>query len=336
MRPGGQVTNLNPLRGIVQQKSHQQTPASPILLITNPMNQAEAFLEALDRKARMFAPGARATYEANKDLCSWLLNPLARWAEAAYGAKVFDEAARGYASYCLGVAQAQRIYEKAGRYTPEAMPEIMSGVYEDEGYMVPYMWAAILIYAFWPSMVNHLAFFRNNFLRRLPADASVLELACGHGVLSLLAAEERPDIQVEGVDISPPAIAVADRLLKVSEHSNRVKFVVKDALQTNGSDGDDSTYQGIISAMLAEHLPTPKPLFGAMGRMVSKDGLVYFSTAIESAQRDHVYEYNQESQPLEMAEVAGLRAIWLVSDAGHAAAGGRFLPRATAMILQRR
>ena len=114
------------------------------------MNEAEAFLEAMDRKARMLAPGARATYEANKDLCSWLLDPLARWAEAAYGEKVFDEAARGYATYCLGVAQAQRIYERAGRYTPEAMPEIMSGVYEDEGYMVPYMWAAILIYAFCP------------------------------------------------------------------------------------------------------------------------------------------------------------------------------------------
>jgi 2-polyprenyl-3-methyl-5-hydroxy-6-metoxy-1,4-benzoquinol methylase len=299
------------------------------------MNGAEAFLEAMDRKARMLAGGARATYEANQDLCSWLLNPLARWSEAAYGEKVFEEAARGYATYCLGVAKAQRVYELAGRYSPEAMPEIMSGVYEDEGYMVPYMWAAILIYAFWPSMVNHLALFRNNFLRRLRPNARVIELACGHGVLSLLAAEERPDIQVEGVDISPPAIAVADRLLNVSGLSSRVKFATKDALQANGSASGEE-YQGIISAMLAEHLPEPKPLFNAMGRMVSKDGLVYFSTAIESAQRDHVYEYNQESQPLQMAEVAGLRVSLLVSDAGQPSAGGRFLPRATAMILQHR
>jgi 2-polyprenyl-3-methyl-5-hydroxy-6-metoxy-1,4-benzoquinol methylase len=299
------------------------------------MNEGEAFLEAMDQKARILAPGARANYEANKDLCSWLLNPLARWAEAAYGKQVFEDAARGYALYCIGVAQAQRIYEKAGRYTPEAMPEIMSGVYEDEGYMVPYMWAAILIYAFWPSMVNHLAMFRNDFLRRLPADARVLELACGHGVLSLLAAEERPDIHIEGLDISPPAIAVAERLLKVSGHSGNVKFATKDALQAKGS-ADRDAYQGIISAMLAEHLPEPKPLFSAMGRMVSKDGLVYFSTAIESAQRDHVYEYNQESEPLQMAESAGLRVSLMVSDAGQPSPGGRFLPRATAMILRRR
>jgi 2-polyprenyl-3-methyl-5-hydroxy-6-metoxy-1,4-benzoquinol methylase len=298
------------------------------------MKQAEAFLEAMERKARMFAPGARATFEANRELCAWLLNPLARWAEAAYGDRAFDDAARGYAKYCFGVAQAQQVYERAGRYTPEAMPEIVSGVYEDEGYMVPYMWAAILIYVFWPSMVNHVAVFRDQFLRRLPKDARVLELACGHGVLSLLAAEERPDIQVEGVDISPPAIAVAERLLTVSGHAGRVRFAAKDALCADAAAA--GSYQGIISAMLAEHLPQPKPLFEAMGRKVTRDGLVFFSTAIESAQRDHVYEFNQESQPLQMAEAEGLRVTALVSDASAPSAASRFLPRATAMILRRR
>jgi 2-polyprenyl-3-methyl-5-hydroxy-6-metoxy-1,4-benzoquinol methylase len=164
----------------------------------------------------------------------------------------------------------------------------------------------------------------------------VLELACGHGVLSLLAAEERPDIQVEGLDISPPAIVVAHRLLAPSGHSGRVQFAVRDALNTDGVNAGNE-YQGIISAMLAEHLPQPKPLFTAMGKKVSKkDGLVFFSTAIESAQRDHVYEYNQESQPLQMCEAAGLRVAALVSDAANVPATAKFLPRAVAMILRRR
>ena len=205
------------------------------------MKTAEAFLEAMDRKAKMFAPSARATFEANRELCSWLLNPLARWAEAAYGDTVFDEAARGYAEYCVGVAKAKAIYERAGRYTPEHMPEIMSGVYEDEGYMVPYMWAAILIYPFWPSMISHIAMLRDEFVRRLPTNATVRELAAGHGVLSLLAAEERPDLQIEGSDISPPAVAVANRLLAVSGHIDRVRFEVKDALKVDtGGSGNDT------------------------------------------------------------------------------------------------
>jgi len=299
------------------------------------MKTAEAFLEAMDRKAKMFAPAARATFEANRELCSWLLDPLSRWAEAAYGTDVFDAAARGYAEYCVGVAKAKAIYEREGRYTPERMPEIMSGVYEHEGYMIPYMWAAILIYPFWPSMVSHIAMFRDDFVRRLPKNAKVLELACGHGVLSLLAAEERPDLQFEGSDISPPAIAVANRLLGVSGHADRVRFEVKDALKIEGNDGA-VRYQGVISAMLAEHLPNPVPLFATMAHRVTPDGLVFFSTALESPQRDHVFEYNRESRPLQMAEDAGLRVSRLASDASAIPKGSRFLPRATAMILRAR
>jgi 2-polyprenyl-3-methyl-5-hydroxy-6-metoxy-1,4-benzoquinol methylase len=299
------------------------------------MEDGELFLEALDRKARKFAPRARATFEANRELCSWLLNPLARWAQSAYGSDVFDAAARGYAEYCVGVAKAKQIYERAGRYTPEDMPAIMSAVYEQDGYMIPYMWAAILIYPFWPSMAKHIAMFRDNFVRRLPRNATVLELAAGHGVLSLLAAEERPDIQIEGVDISPPAVAVANRLLAVSDHAGRVRFAVQDALKVDNSDSDGK-YQGIISAMLAEHLLDPKPLFRTISHRLSPQGIVFFSTALESPQRDHVFEYNRESQPLEMAEVVGLRASQFVSEASAVPPTSRFLPRATAMILRLR
>ena len=56
----------------------------------------------------MFAPAARATFEANEELCSWLLDPLARWAEAAYGDRAFEDAAKGYAKYCMGVWKSQQ------------------------------------------------------------------------------------------------------------------------------------------------------------------------------------------------------------------------------------
>jgi hypothetical protein len=299
------------------------------------MATAEDFLSALQRRAKMLAPNAIATFESNREVCTWLLDPLARWAAAAYGEGVFDEAALGYAKYCLGVAQAQKIYERNGKYMPEAMPEIVSGVYEDESYMVPYMWAAILIYTFWPSMIGHLVMYRDQFLRRLPANAMVLELASGHGVLGLLAAEERSDIRVDGFDISPPAVAVANRLLAVSGHSSRVNFAVRDAIQIESS-STPRRYDGIISAMLAEHLISPRPLFTALLKQVSPGGLVFFSTALESAQRDHVFEYHHESEPLVMAEEAGLRAARLISDASSMPARSRFLPRATAMILEPR
>jgi 2-polyprenyl-3-methyl-5-hydroxy-6-metoxy-1,4-benzoquinol methylase len=299
------------------------------------MTDANAFLRGLDTKAKTFAPAARATVEANQDLCTWLLNPLARWAESAYGDRAFEDAAKGYAKYCMGVWKCQQLYEKTGKYTPETMPELVSEVYEDEGYMVPYMWAAILIYPFWPSMINHIAMYRDDFVKALPSKAKVLELACGHGVMGLLAAETRPDIQVKGFDISPPAVAVANRLHGVSGHGQRVSFEVKNALQLNQA-GPRGTYQGIIAAMLAEHLEDPRPLFEVIAHHLADDGIVFFSTALESAQRDHTFEFHHESEPLKMAEEVGLRVVRMVSDAGNPVPGGRFLPRALGMILRRR
>jgi SAM-dependent methyltransferase len=301
----------------------------------NAMADAKAFLRGLESKAKAFAPAARATFEANEGLCSWLLDPLARWAEAAYGDRAFEDAAKGYAKYCMGVWKSQQLYEKTGRYTPEPMPEIVSDVYEDEGYMVPYMWAAILIYPFWPSMIDHIALYRDQFLRALPNGANLLEVASGHGVMGLLAAETRPDITVKGYDISPPAVAVANRLCGVSGHEHRVSFEVKNALELDLTE-KRGTYKGIIAAMLAEHLEDPRPLFRVIAHHLADDGLVFFSTALESAQRDHVFEFHHESEPLKMAEEVGLRVTRLVSDAGSPVPGGRFLPRALGMILTRR
>ncbi len=299
------------------------------------MKDGEAFLQGLDLKARTFSAAARATVKANDDLCSWLLDPLGRWAQAAYGEQAFADAAKGYAKYCMGVWKSQQQYEKNGRYTPESMSEMVSEVYEHEGYMVPYMWAAILIYPFWPSMINHISLYRDDFVKALPANAKLLELASGHGVMGLLAAETRPDIQVTGFDISPPAVAVSNRLRGVSGHQDRVTFAVKNALKLELGE-TRGTYQGILAAMLAEHLEDPRPLFEVIAHHLADDGLVFFSTALESAQRDHTYEFHRESEPLKMAEEVGLRVTKLVCDAGSPVPGGRFLPRALGMILRKR
>ena len=92
------------------------------------MVDGNTFLVAMDRKAKIFAPAAGATVEANQELCSWLLDPLARWARRLTERRVFEDAARGYAKYCVGGCQgATSLYEKGRPIHAEAMPEIISG-----------------------------------------------------------------------------------------------------------------------------------------------------------------------------------------------------------------
>lgn len=299
------------------------------------MAEHNEFLEALEKKARMFYPSVLKNYQRHRDLCDWLLMPLARWARAAYGEDVFEHAAKGYAQYCMHVAQAQRKYEEEGRYTPKSLPEIIEDVYEDSAYMTPYMWAAILIYPFWESMTEHIRLFRDEFVEKLPENPAILELACGHGVMGLAAIAQRQDARLIGYDISPPAIRIARKLAETSGYASRAHFEVKDVLTLDDARTGQS-YQGVMAAMLAEHLADPRPLFSSISRNLAPGGLAFISTALESPQRDHVFEFHRESEPLLMAEAVGLRVVRLVCDGGNPVSGGAFHPRALAMVLTTR
>ena len=59
------------------------------------MNGTDPFLASIEAKAKMLAPAAKATFLANEELCSWLLNPLGRWAKAAYGETAFEACRQG-------------------------------------------------------------------------------------------------------------------------------------------------------------------------------------------------------------------------------------------------
>jgi 2-polyprenyl-3-methyl-5-hydroxy-6-metoxy-1,4-benzoquinol methylase len=296
------------------------------------LKDGQKFLDGLVASAGTMAFTAQRTCAARPQDCAFLLDPLARWSEAAFGREIFSKAAKGYARYSLHVAQAQRLYEREGRYTPGTLDEIVEQVYDDPEYMVPYMWAAVLIYAFWPSMIEHLALFRDEFLGRLSVDPQILELGCGHGVLGLLAAHHRPDARVHGVDLSSAAIELAQRLHAASGIGERASFAVRDVTRL---DGDSSVaYDGIIVAMLVEHVLDPKPLVAAVKRNLAPNGIVFFSTAIESPQNDHVHEFHTESEVLRLIEEAGLRARSMVSNGSRLQAKARFRPRALAAILE--
>ncbi|MDR0221551.1 MAG: class I SAM-dependent methyltransferase [Lachnospiraceae bacterium] len=297
------------------------------------MKDGKLFLESLNNTAPIFGKTAIETCKQNDEICSWLLDPLAKWSREAYGEGVFGIAAKGYVEHYVNSERAQHLYEKNGKYVPELFSHMEEAICDDEQRMVHYMWAAILTYPFLPMLVNSLQFFRNEFCDHLAPQGKVLELACGHGVMGLLAAEHREDVSVMGLDINGHAIGVANKLCSVSGHGDRASFYVNDALSLPPGGGGVTTYQGIIAAMLAEHLREPQILFDVIKSRLAPEGIVYFSTVLEQFQFDHVYEYNKESEPVVMAEQAGLRVLKLICDGTKKNDKRKFKPRALTMIL---
>lgn len=293
----------------------------------------QPFLTALGERYKRFHGNAAASVAAQPEMANWLLQPLSRWSQAAFGDEIFQIAAKGYARYATIVAKSQQEYETLGHYPQRSIESVKEEVYDNPEYMIPYMWAAVLIYAYWPSMIEHLRLYRDEFVATVPENGTILELACGHGVLGLLAAEQRKDIRLEGIDISPAAIAIAEKLAAVSGHESRINLTVGDALQAGKG---EVKHDGVIAAMLAEHLFDPRPMFEAVAARLKPGARAYISTALESAQPDHVFEFHRESEPILLAEEFGLRVVRLVSDRAGQATESGFLPRAIAMIVELR
>lgn len=295
-------------------------------------HSGEKFLNALEKAAAFFAPNAIQCVRQFPDDAFWLLDPLAKWSEAAYGPEIFTKAAEGYAAYSKDVMARQRVYEKTATFNQDDQHTIDQAVYESEEYMIPYMWAAVLIYAFWPNMINHIEMFRDQFIRQVKPEGKVVELGCGHGVLGLLALHERPDLKVEGYDISPHAIAIARKLSKASALEGRAQHTILNIFELR--DDLKHTADGIICAMLAEHLQNPKPLLDSLANMLKPGGLCFFSTALESAQKDHTYEFHHESEVLQMLEASGLRVKSMVSNGLPMQPFQSYQPRALAAIVE--
>ncbi len=298
------------------------------------MHEGDYFLDALQRKAKLLYPSVRKTVDGAPDDCYWLLDPLARWTQKAFGEQAFELAAKGYARYAFEVNQLQQAYEASGVFSSSTKEGVSQEVYENPEYMIPYMWAAVLIYAYWPSMVRHIPFLRDRFVRALPQDAKVLELACGHGALGLLAIHDRNDLHVDGVDISPAAIGIAERLQSASGHAGSSTLRVMDALDLQQA-GTPGRYMGVLAAMLAEHLQEPRRLFRTIAHHLNPEGICFFSTALESAQKDHVHEFRTEAEVISMAAEEGLRVVDLICD-GPRRPGSKYRPRAMAAILEHR
>ena len=66
---------------------------------------------------------------------------------------------------------------------------------------------------------------------RLVADppARVADLACGGGISSIAIAKGYPKVHVDGIDLDPPSIDLANRNLVGSDVEDRVTFHVRDA-----------------------------------------------------------------------------------------------------------
>ncbi len=121
-----------------------------------------------------------------------------------------------------------------------------------------------------------------------PRRGTILDIGCGHGLLTNLLALGSPDRTVLGIDIDPKKIAAAQRTVRGRAN---IQFRVADALSPPGG-----PYQAITVADVLYLLPAPaqrRVLVNAF-RLLEPGGVLLWKTQVRRPRWKYLITYGQE------------------------------------------
>lgn len=101
-------------------------------------------------------------------------------------------------------------------------------------------------------------------------DPRVLEVGCGTGALTLPLLEQRPQLRLVALDVSPASLEVAAR--RAHAHAS-VRFRSGSALAV---DEEDGAFDAVVGNSVLHHLPL-EPFLAEAHRLLRPGGLLWFS-----------------------------------------------------------
>ncbi len=251
------------------------------------------------------------------------------WAEAA---RTLPPCVDAYARFCSDVNLAQARYETAGHYPHKSHAECEHELYAHES-MTDYLWGVYLTNVLWAHHFELLMWFEDRFVRALPPQARLIELAPGHGGWGLHALHHVPKAQLQGFDIAPASIVIATSLARAAALASRCAYTRADitTLTTPAQ-----PYDAGICCFLLEHLEQPARVFEVLARHLRPRGRAFVTGALTAAQVDHIFEFVRESELCELAEAAGFRVVETMSlSPQRTLRGACFVPRSMGLIVER-
>jgi ubiquinone/menaquinone biosynthesis C-methylase UbiE len=124
------------------------------------------------------------------------------------------------------------------------------------------------------------------FLDHLPEGAQILDVGCGGGLFTGYMAEQRPDIQITGLDLSPPQI---ERARKATQpFGSRVSFTLGSALELPFP---DASFDGVISYGSIKHWPSWEAGALECWRVLRPGGPLLITDAERGARWDDCVEF---------------------------------------------
>jgi 2-polyprenyl-3-methyl-5-hydroxy-6-metoxy-1,4-benzoquinol methylase/catechol 2,3-dioxygenase-like lactoylglutathione lyase family enzyme len=238
---------------------------------------------------------------------------LAEFLPAAVAASGFEarEIAEHFLDMTMSVMRQQTVFNRTGR-PGEVFP--LEG-YEDEELMERfYLNGLSAALVFWPNHWEMLRFFEDRVIPLpLPEEGRCLDVGCGPGIFSARFGQCWSGWDVTSLDISSFAVGRTRRLwaeLELGADRHRALHqTVGDLLAE-----EERTYDAILFSELVEHLDDGPQVLEQLARRLAPDGVMFFTTALNSYFPDHRIYFNRLDEVHAMIEAAGLYALDLQSD----------------------
>lgn len=119
------------------------------------------------------------------------------------------------------------------------------------------------------------------FLNQLPANARVLDVGAGGGLITQHLADQRPDLTIIGVDLSEPQVQNAKS--RLSKYQDRVTFQKGDATSL---DFPDRSFDGVMSYGSVKHWTSREAGMNECVRVLKPGGPLLVTDADRSATFD--------------------------------------------------
>lgn len=219
------------------------------------------------------------------------------------GSDALAHAAKGYALFAIDHLRRQRQFERDRAYASKSYDEAARQVYLDDAYMrVRYLPGMLVAHFLWLHEYHHMRFFDYAFVPQVQLHPAPVfaEIGVGSGVYSRRILQRAPAARGIGYDISPSSKAFAEDHVRAFGLADRYETVLADAMAD-----DIQPVDFLICIEVLEHLEDPVAWLRRLREAVRPGGRAFITAALNAAQLDHIYLYENVEQVIDQLRAAG-------------------------------
>jgi 2-polyprenyl-3-methyl-5-hydroxy-6-metoxy-1,4-benzoquinol methylase len=215
--------------------------------------------------------------------------------------------AEKYVAYMAVMAEYQLYFLRNGYKYRYSTYEEIEHFYTDKVYMENYtVWLGLSLYLL-PANLAMIRFFKNFVTGGGGCKESYFEIGPGHGEYLGQAILNGNFKKYRAIDISESSVIATNQFIESLDVGHHFNYDVSqgDFLEYSTSE----RYDVIVMGEVLEHVETPTEFLKKAHYLLKTDGELFVSTAINSPDPDHIYQFHNMNEVCEIFTQSGLSII---------------------------